>query len=124
MKKSAAGGAVALALMLWLSCAMPTSAFGVDTTLCKMNEELCAAANRYPNGQALAAEGEVWELTTAIGNVVCDETSLGGKSTALEAEPLPGKIEALAMAECNLGALAACAVNPVHLPFNTALGWK
>jgi hypothetical protein len=126
MKWHLSSGGLALLLLALAAFLGASPAVAVETTLCKVGEEKCAAGNRYANGQTLKAKWAGWELNTNLGVVDCLESELKGKTNALSGEPLPTEITEMSAKECsipNLNPPQACAVTSVNLPYSGSLAW-
>lgn len=89
---SAALGVGGVAICLLLSIGSAASAAG-GTTLCKVEENPCSAANHYPIGTELRNTSMMAEFLTTTGNVVCSKsafqletktTSTGSNASSVE----------------------------------------
>jgi hypothetical protein len=126
MKRHLSTGGLALLLLALAACLGASPAMAVETTLCKVEEEKCAAGNRYANGQNLKAKWAGWELNTNLGVFKCLESELKGKTNAVSGEPLPTEITEMPAGECTIPKLEPpqpCTVTPVNLPYSGSLGW-
>jgi hypothetical protein len=124
MKWHMGAGGFALLLVALLSCLGASPALAVQTTLCKVGEEECAAGNRYENGENLNAKWAGWELNTTLGVVDCLESELKGKTNAKSGEPLQTEITSMSAKQCTFGPNKnPCTVTVVNLPYSASLGW-
>lgn len=103
--------------------AMALMAFGAGSasavTLCKEAKSPCPEASRYTSGTAITASLKtktVATLTSSLGNVVCTESAVSGKTTATSGSPLPGTISSLSFKSCTLGS-SSCTVTVENLPY-------
>lgn len=77
----------------------------------------------YTKGTVISSQllaGTKAVLKTNIGNVVCNKSTVSGKTGASTEEKLEGEIEKVAFEECKLG-VTACTVNVEGLPYKALL---
>lgn len=124
----AVAAAMAVMAMAGVSSALATN----STSLCKVNEDVCKAANQYPKGTVISGttgsthtSPEEWaQLTTKLGNVHCNSTVSGTTTSANGTEPagigIAGEITALNWTLCRFGNPTTgekCTVTTKNLPY-------
>jgi hypothetical protein len=102
----------------------PPSAYAVES---EGQTFLCAtptcAPSIYPAETAIAAslqEGVPLQLLTNLGTIKCESSTIVGKTTAEEGEPLPLEISELSLGSCKVGE-TGCTATTAALPTSPSL---
>lgn len=121
-------GLAALAVVVIAACTTAAPA-AAGTTLCKVNETPCSAANHYPIGTEFTATSGKMEFTTretSRGKIVCAHSEIKGKfsSTGSAESGVEAQVQGLYFIECTLTTsltekVHLCANLPITLPRGT-----
>jgi hypothetical protein len=93
------------------------------TELCSEPSEACKEAGVLAEGTTISAKlasETQGTFVTSAGTVSCKESTIKGKTTAEEEEPLPLEIETMSFSSCSLKG-ESCTLTALHLPYRGSL---